>query len=155
MAILGHFEASVSINGAAAQEYDDDEDGSGNPNVVSKYIEVVSGENFEVNFKVKKHYNFTCDYFGWNISLDGDQKCGPVIDKSHYSWDHGKSNSRNGVRIKKGDQFSLSKFKFDDLTISEYCLAHSANDSDRKPRRRSKPSESTGEQNQEPGDYHH
>lgn len=122
MAVIDWFKCTVSVDGSVAEEYEEDpEEANDNstPNVVTKYIEAVSGANFRLNFEVKPNYDFNSDLLTWNILLDGEWKTGAPIEKSRYNVYAVFKDSREGASSGKGDTWFFSKFKFGDLEISE------------------------------------
>lgn len=118
MAILEPFEATISINGQRAAEYDDDDSEtkpSPNPKVVTKYVEAVAGTNFDIEISVKDDYTYDCEYIVFHVNLDGTAVSGRVM-----SPDHPRRSRIEGIKVEENGQTTLRKFKFGDLAISEF-----------------------------------
>jgi hypothetical protein len=119
MAILGFFEAAVSINGQRAAEYDDDDSEtktSPNSKIVTKYVEAVAGTNFALDISVKNEYTFDCDYIAFNVKLDGTSMVGRAMSPGYI-----RLSQIEGVKGQENGQMTLRKFKFGDLAISEFA----------------------------------
>jgi hypothetical protein len=124
MAILGSLEASVSINGNKAPEYDDPKSDD-TANVVSKYIEVAAGANFSLALTVKQEPPLDCDCISWSVYLDGDPTSKKRIHTKRLRnrQEPGKDVTQVIEGKTVGDDrgnYSLSKFRFGDLVISRY-----------------------------------
>lgn len=131
MAVLNDLEVTILANGTAAQEYDDDEDSKvGNEfeteladKFVSTYIQVVSGAEFCLMFNIRPTFDFNCDFLTWDINLDGKCVLRPAV--FQHSWNNivGSIDVRDGIKTCHGDNWTLQKFKFADITTRECLLA--------------------------------
>ncbi|KAJ9609585.1 hypothetical protein H2200_005912 [Cladophialophora chaetospira] len=123
MAILDKFEAQVFVDGIRAEEFDDDDENAGVLPVVkeiTKYVEAVSGANFEFKFFAETSYNFTGeDAISFDVYVDGERITGKFLRESDFS----KAKSRglraetnsSGKYSKEATGMKLYKFEFADL----------------------------------------
>lgn len=121
MAILSKFEATVSINGTDAPEFDAEEDEL-EENKVVKYIESTTGANFSFKFALHPRHKLKCSLLTFEIHIDGQWVTGGVLEKSEFP----KTKSRNpvrtsceGVRSKNGGQCVKQEFKFSDISFGK------------------------------------
>jgi hypothetical protein len=117
MAILGHFEASVCVNGTPTPEYEDKLTKSTETRI-SKYIQVMGGANFSVVFTVKKEYTVDCDYLRYVVYFDGNPITSHICDFK----DCPKNLPVKSDIRKDLDTVGRSKFSFGKLTVSELFL---------------------------------
>lgn len=84
MAVLGHFEATIRVNGETAQEYDDENADQAQPATVVKYIEAISDAEFSMYFILRRTYE---SEFGLRIraSVDGQRVGGIMIQECYTS----------------------------------------------------------------------
>src|SRR5436189_378882 len=85
MAVLGHFEATIRVNGETAQEYDaenQDEDGSKATTVV-KYIEAISDAEFSYHFSLRRTYE-SMECLSVLMRVDGHH-AGSIVLQERYT----------------------------------------------------------------------
>ena len=63
-------EVKILANGVVAEEYNDDEESHG-PHSVTKYIEAISGAEFEVQHELKPSFRFPSQHLVFEKSMDG------------------------------------------------------------------------------------
>ena|SRR6266496_74734 len=116
MAVLGHFEATIRVNGETAQEYDaenQDEDGSKTTTVV-KYIEAISDAEFSYHFSLRRTYE-SREGLSVQLSVDGHDMGGIFVEEKHTSTmrSAGDWTFENGyMQSKKNGQTWNMPYKF-------------------------------------------
>ena len=100
----------VLVDGAALEEYEDDEEHT-EPNSVTKYVEAKSGAEFAIRsrFTEQPQYDILT-----RILLDGKYVMGQLAILKYFHGDF-LEQTAHGVRSNKGGQWVLSKFAFSDL----------------------------------------
>ena len=121
MAILGKFEATISIGGNICKEYiPNGEEMHDAPNEATIYIEAVSGATFSINYGVRRNYNFKCDYLTFKLLVDGQvAPYSPVVESKSYRKREGWSGSRDGLSRKLASGWHVFKLKFADIETSQ------------------------------------
>ena len=80
MAILKGLEAAVVVNGHELIEYEDDgSDEPGASNTVTKYVEAVSGAEFEVILSCMPSFTPYCPSVSFAVSVDGERVNGALL----------------------------------------------------------------------------
>jgi len=114
-------EVKVLVNGSAAQEYDGDDDESNGPNTVTKYIEALSGAEFEVHYEAKPSFRFPCQHLEFNISIDGKVLDNRIISKERPDGSTpSRKGSLTGIKTSHGETRSIRKFRFSDINTSQF-----------------------------------
>lgn len=127
MAVLGAYpniEVQIVCNGAPLKEYDDDDEESAEPNTVTKYVEVVSGAEFQIQHDImvpwpRHEILFECTIDKQNIG-------GNLIKKRRYQGRIYRYTKNGALSYKKG-QWSTQRFHFAELLIGKLFLAHAQN----------------------------
>lgn len=123
-------EVKVLVNGTAAQEYNDDDEENNEPNIVTRFIEALSGLEFEVQYELKPSFRFPSQHLGFNVSIDGKALASQVISKEcSKGGSSGRKGTIEGISRSDGVTWSLEKFRFSDLKIS-LCPCMSYNHSE-------------------------
>jgi hypothetical protein len=107
---------SIVCNGAALQEYNDDEEEPNN-NIVSKYIEAISGAEFGIHWKLTPPwppYTVLLEY-----RLDQKYVAGTYCKLVHFKHPS-YSGLDEGVTTTTNGQYFLHKFAFAALAIGNY-----------------------------------
>ncbi|UPX16789.1 uncharacterized protein EKO05_0007175 [Ascochyta rabiei] len=108
-------EVSVVCNGAALQEYEDDEDAP-NGTVMTKYVEAVSGAEFHVRWTITKPWpQYTILFELW---LDQKYTDSEFAQQKHFN-DPSYSSTIEGATSMINGQSFLHKFCFAALTVDE------------------------------------
>jgi hypothetical protein len=98
---------TVCVEGKPLKEYSDDaitdEDGT-----VIRYIEAVTGKNFEVHLGVEKGTNITRSHIGCHVRVDGSFVGYPLILKSNFS----KANFNKIIDGRYVDADTVQKLSF-------------------------------------------
>lgn len=124
MAILDahpNIEVQIVCNGIPLKEYDDDDnDESAEPNTVTKYVEAISGAEFQIQHDImapwpRHEILFTCIIDKQNIR-------GALIRKHHY---YGRSYRyiKDGVESYNRGQWSTQRFQFAELSVGKLFFA--------------------------------
>lgn len=126
MAWKKHIEVKVLVNGMAAQEHDDDDDdeGSNGRYTITKYIEAVSGVQFAVQFELKPSFFFRAELFVFQIYIDGKRLDSAIVAKSRFEEQpRGCTGNFHGITRSHGQTWSVEKFRFSEIKISESIFA--------------------------------
>lgn len=132
MAILGDFEVTIHSNGTQRIEYDDDDAPStaaAEHNVppefgsITKYVEVVSGEEFEFHLATSPSYRFRSgNLLVWRVFIDGDYSGSKTTRLRGFRRRIGETRffkavyaSENGFPVRK-------LLRFSDVETSKCCL---------------------------------
>lgn len=117
----------VLVNGSAAQEYNGDDDESNGPNTVTKYIEALSGAEFEVHYELKPFWNFGCQHLVFVLSIDGKSIDSSVSSKEGRDGNAPRrTGSFRGIQKSHGETCLIERFRFSDIKISQFpCLYYS------------------------------
>lgn len=127
MAILGDFEVTIHSNETQAVEYENDDnvemnipkDPSGS-NVITKYVEVVSGAFFEFHFDIGHPLRTLKDNaIAFHVFVDGKFAVNRIISKERLKVHPLKSFIVVGAKDVENDQPVLRRFQFSDLAISK------------------------------------
>ena len=116
MAVLGHFEAKIRVNGENAQEYDaenEDEDGT-KPTTVVKYIEAISDAEFAYHFSLRRTYE-SMEGLSVRMMVDGHRVGSFVVKDRHTSAMRSGGDltlERTYMQSKKNGQTWNMPFKF-------------------------------------------
>jgi hypothetical protein len=128
MAVLSHFEATVSVNGRALPEYDpddeDDQGGAQEPNTVVKYIESVSDVEFKLDYMIKPTYSLDCGFLSWETQIDGEHANAWMVPEAKFSQRKRGDiiiSTCNGVYKICDGTHSLQKFKFSKASLGKFC----------------------------------
>lgn len=128
MAILDKFEAQVFVDGVLAQEYDNEDTVSDNPNEVIKYIEAISGGYFEVRFYAENNYQFTTEEaICFDVHVDGESFAGKIFDREYFRTQAAPHIGRRckarvrGQKREDSDGLKLYQFQFADLETGMKC----------------------------------
>jgi len=126
MAILDELlglEVEVVVNGQPLKEYTDtfvDED---QPKTVVKYIEAVSGANFEIRCRFTSPYPHQEVVNGVEVRLDGERAGFILIRKSCLMPLLSEfTSSIQGRRTGQGQTWSQEKFRFAELSIGTFSV---------------------------------
>lgn len=121
-------EVKVVVNGTPAQEYDDDDDDqeSLGHNAVAKYIEAISGEEFEVQYELKPSYRLPSQHLVFEISVDGKLLHNNVVSKEKFA-ERGQAwvGSLKGIMRSHGETWSLERFRFSEIKMSQSTCMYS------------------------------
>ncbi|MCJ1477393.1 hypothetical protein MMC13_006064 [Lambiella insularis] len=114
MAILRNLEVTVSVGGKSCVEHDTNIDVGKSESMVTKYIEVISGQCFVVNCAINagfpnKHKNIVFEIF-----VDGTWLESSILHKTKMN-----SFSFEGVISTSGGKWTLEAFKFTDILTTE------------------------------------
>jgi hypothetical protein len=123
MAVISKFEATISIDGKVAPEFDAEEDELEN-NTVVKYIECTTGAKFRFNFTVHPVYEKR-GYLAWETYIDGQEIPGPVTTEKDLPRTRRASPARanlDGIHLKDGRQWTRSNFKFSDISFGLFTF---------------------------------
>jgi hypothetical protein len=115
MAILAEvpgLRVEVFVNGKALQEYDDDE--TAPPKTITKYIEAVTGQNFEIRYSFIKPFP-TRHSVKVKIELDGKVMEGVVFSKRKILVATDRT-SKGAYSSVDGKAF-ISKYRFSEIAI--------------------------------------
>jgi hypothetical protein len=118
MAVLDAYpsiKVQIEVNGAPLQEYGDDEEDS-TPGTVVKYIEAITGAEFEIVCEITPRWP-VCDIL-FKFFVDQHYTNGSFVMKNQY---HGSvaRHIERGVRLRKGGQELIQKYQFAALSIGE------------------------------------
>ena len=115
MAILEGITASVVVNGESLVEYDEDVDEVSefrrDSNIVVKYIEAVSGAQFEVTSEWDLSHWKGCDGLWFQVDLDGKSKETSVCEFKHRD----RSTYLDAVRSCVDRRWTQEKFRFAEI----------------------------------------
>lgn len=119
-------EVKVVVNGTPAQEYDDDDQETIAHNTVTKYIEAISGAEFEVQFELKRSYRFPSQHLVFQISVDGRVLDNSVVSKEEFA-ERGQAwvGSLKGIMRSHGETWSLERFRFSEIKTSQSTCMYS------------------------------
>lgn len=114
-------EVKVLVNGEAAQEYNDDDEGSCGPKTITKYIEAITGAEFGVQIELKPSFRFPSELLCCYISIDGKQLNSTVFRKERFMvLPRGQKATFKGITRSHGVTWSLEKFKFAEVKTSQF-----------------------------------
>lgn len=108
------------VDGVPANEYDDDEETAASTEEITKYVEAVSGANFEIKVLVGPGYTFAEeDAVSCSVYVDGEYGAGRVRKKDHV---HECAGLGESTIINVDGRYSMDtsgrklyKFQFADL----------------------------------------
>jgi hypothetical protein len=108
-------EITVKSNGAALQEYEDDDDDP-QPNVVTKYVEAVSGAEFGVQWEITSPWPpYTILFEYW---LDQKKVSGKYCQQIYYGRPCYSHLEEGALAVVNGQEF-MHKFAFAALTVGK------------------------------------
>ena len=121
MAWKKEIEVKVLVNGCATQEYEDEDEEAQGPNTVTKFIEAVSGAEFEVQYEMKPSFQFPSQHLVLELSIDGKVLDNAVLSKREPAantsvW----RGSLRGLMRSHGVRWSLERFRFSDIKMSQF-----------------------------------
>lgn len=122
MAVLDgcpNIKVHVVSNGTSLKEYDDDDEIQA-PNTITKYVEVVSGAEFQIHHEILTPWPKHAIRFG--CFLDEQSIAGTIIRKRHY---RGTSHLfvKDGASSYSQGQWSFQKFRFAELSVCKLSVA--------------------------------
>ncbi|KAI9874223.1 MAG: hypothetical protein M1830_010050 [Pleopsidium flavum] len=113
-------EVKVLVNGTPAQEYNDEEEESGGPPIVTRYIEAISGAEFAVQYELKPFFRFKSELMSFEIVIDGKRLDAVVVTKAGFMQQpRGETGDLTGIQRSYGETWSLEKFKFSEIGTSK------------------------------------
>jgi len=122
MAVLGGLpglEVRVMVNGEPLKEYTDTFVDEEEAKTVIKYIEAVSGANFEISCRFTRPYPHRDVVNSAHVELDGEGVGGRIIRKSYLQpLPRGYTASIKGRTTGQGQKWLEEKFRFAELNIS-------------------------------------
>lgn len=112
--LLPGLDVSIKVNGQVLREYEGD-DIEDEERTVTRYVEAVSGDTFEIELKVQQGFDFIGDALGFDIHIDGSEKLdGPLIrSKMCASGEH--------TRVSQGCRVPGNKVKLYHFAALQTC----------------------------------
>ena len=110
---------TLSSNGADLEEYEDESDEEPQPNIISRYVEAISGCNFCVHFRAGPSFGLTPpkDCLTCTVFLDGKSTISKIFDL-HDRHRGIYDKSIEGVDKNVNGNRMCETFKFADLKTS-------------------------------------
>ncbi|EME38589.1 hypothetical protein DOTSEDRAFT_29615 [Dothistroma septosporum NZE10] len=108
MAIIDNLpgvEVTVVAGGTALEEYID-KDTEEKPRTITRYVEAVSGQHFEVHINVAQGTKIKGDDLRFDIYMDGTRVDGPILSKSDIR--QGSAHKISAERVFSGDKYCFS-----------------------------------------------
>lgn len=127
MAILrsvSGLKVSVCVNKVPLEEYDADEDELPT-NAITKYIEAVTGCNFEVYFTIFSPFAFARYDVVANLNVDGKYMDSFVIGQDEFYHRSGWTFTGKKTTNENGNHWFVQKFQFSQLNIGEHSWTDS------------------------------
>jgi hypothetical protein len=121
----------INVDGVAVQEYDDNEEEDDDlvgakqyqaSRSVNKYVEAISGKNFEVVITVGPPYTFDCPTLMFEVIVDGKNVAQPLFESSTYNRTNSNPFPVSGVMIEEVGKDVLKPFKFSEIETNT-CLS--------------------------------
>lgn len=113
MVVYRGIEVTVQADGQDLKEYDHDEDEVTTPNVITKYIQVISDAKFAISIKLLDDFKFASDALIPSVYVDG-------VCVVRRLFQRRISVLLKGHEEKQGDQRYLRPFYFADLPSREH-----------------------------------
>jgi len=111
----------ILVNGEPLKEYTDTFVDEKEPNTIIKYIEAVSGANFEIRCRFIHQYPHRDVLNGVDVRLDGQNVACILIHKSDLrQMVLGYTTFITGRTSGQGQKWIKEKFRFAELTIGEH-----------------------------------
>ena len=132
MAIFGLYEVQVFVNGTPANEYEDDEEETpSRPNKATKYVQAISGANFEFKVLVDPRYTFgDSNCITASLRIDGRYAAGRILGRDAFR--HYKRELKtptitiDGRHANESTGRTFYKFQFSDLETRGLLEAYSS-----------------------------
>ncbi|KAA6410322.1 MAG: hypothetical protein FRX48_05743 [Lasallia pustulata] len=122
MAILHDVEVTISAKGNKLPEYDDDAEEPGPSNMVTKYIEALTGANFQIHYNIKPMFRLKSSAMSIDVIIDGEYMDSHILhrdeDLKHLSRIPLGAIFTGFRRIQK-DSWTLQAFSFAEIKTSE------------------------------------
>ena len=121
MAILHDVEVTISAKGNKLPEYDDDAEEPGSSNMVTKYVEAVTGADFKIYYTIKPMFRLKSSGVSIDVMIDGEYMDSHVLlrneELKHLSrvpW----GGSFNGTMRTQNHSWTLQAFSFAEIKTS-------------------------------------
>jgi hypothetical protein len=126
MAVLDAYpgiKVQIVVNGAPLQEYDDDDDESATPNTVTKYVEAVSGAEFQIQHDITQPW--PQHEMLLECIVDQHKVVGAVLNKGNYRGSSYRYVKEGAISYKEGHQF-IQRFRFAQLSIGKSLIINTS-----------------------------
>lgn len=121
MAILRDVEVTISAKGSTLPEYDDDAEELGPSNTVTKYIEALTGADFQIDYRIKPTFQMISTGIAIRIYIDGEYMDSHVLRQNqqltNLSREH-YGNTFKGARRLQSQSWTFQAFNFAEIKTS-------------------------------------
>ncbi|KAK5956108.1 hypothetical protein OHC33_002681 [Knufia fluminis] len=125
MPTVGPYKVSIVAGGQVLPEYDPSEDDAdANNDTTTRYIEVIAGLDFHVEFSVQPYTEFPTGFKDVDVNIDGQFADSFVLDKQkHGSITNGWTRQRDGRSFYEGGRWVRKPLVFQNLVTTEETLS--------------------------------